>query len=40
MYEIPSAEGVSKVVIDEAVIKGDTEPFLVYENGKQLAAAK
>lgn len=39
MYEIPSAEGISKVVIDEAVINGDAEPYLVYENEKQLAQA-
>ncbi|WP_018140616.1 MULTISPECIES: ATP-dependent Clp protease ATP-binding subunit ClpX [unclassified Thioalkalivibrio] len=32
MYELPSMEGVSKVVIDEAVIRGDAEPYLVYEN--------
>lgn len=32
MYELPSMESVSKVVIDEAVIQGDAEPFLIYEN--------
>ncbi|PKM05428.1 MAG: ATP-dependent Clp protease ATP-binding subunit ClpX [Gammaproteobacteria bacterium HGW-Gammaproteobacteria-6] len=31
MYEIPSAEHVSKVVIDENVISGDTKPLLIYE---------
>jgi ATP-dependent Clp protease ATP-binding subunit ClpX len=31
MYELPSAENVSKVIIDENVIKGDETPFLVYE---------
>ncbi|WP_017940839.1 MULTISPECIES: ATP-dependent Clp protease ATP-binding subunit ClpX [unclassified Thioalkalivibrio] len=42
MYELPSMEGVSKVVIDEAVIRGDAEPYLVYENDsfvKKQAAA-
>ncbi|AKJ95731.1 MULTISPECIES: ATP-dependent Clp protease ATP-binding subunit ClpX [Thioalkalivibrio] len=42
MYELPSMEGVSKVVIDEAVIRGDAEPYLVYENdsfAKKQAAA-
>ncbi|WP_018949938.1 ATP-dependent Clp protease ATP-binding subunit ClpX [Thioalkalivibrio sp. ALMg11] len=41
MYELPSMEGVSKVVIDEAVIRGDAEPYLIYENAsfsKQAAA--
>ena len=32
MYELPSLENVSKVVVDESVIEGDSEPFIVYEN--------
>ena len=32
MYELPSSESVSKVVIDESAIKGDSEPMLIYEN--------
>ncbi len=35
MYEIPSAENISKVVIDEAVIKGESEPLMVYENDQK-----
>ncbi len=35
MYRIPSEEGVSKVVIDESVIKGESEPMLIYENVEQ-----
>ncbi|HEY7772162.1 MAG TPA: ATP-dependent Clp protease ATP-binding subunit ClpX [Marinagarivorans sp.] len=31
MYKLPSEEGVTKVVVDEAVIKGESEPLLVYE---------
>ncbi|MDO6707135.1 MULTISPECIES: ATP-dependent protease ATP-binding subunit ClpX [unclassified Photobacterium] len=38
MYELPSAEGVSKVVIDESVIKGESEPLLIYENTESQAA--
>jgi ATP-dependent Clp protease ATP-binding subunit ClpX len=34
MYELPSMDNVSKVVIDEAVIRGDAEPYLIYENAK------
>ncbi|CAM3297117.1 ATP-dependent Clp protease ATP-binding subunit ClpX [Halomonas lysinitropha] len=30
MYEIPSLEGVSKVVIDASVIDGESEPLLIY----------
>ncbi|MDG2420238.1 MAG: ATP-dependent Clp protease ATP-binding subunit ClpX [Gammaproteobacteria bacterium] len=32
MYKIPSLEEVSKVVIDDAVINGESEPLLMYEN--------
>ncbi|PAU87365.1 ATP-dependent Clp protease ATP-binding subunit ClpX [Pseudomonas sp. WN033] len=35
MYEIPSAEHVSKVVIDENVIGGDAKPLLIYESAEQ-----
>ena len=32
MYELPSLENVSKVVIDEGVVNGDSKPYLIYEN--------
>ena len=32
MYELPSLENVSKVVVDETVIDGDAEPLILYEN--------
>ena len=35
MYDLPSLEGVSKVVIDEAVVEGSNQPYLVYEGGEQ-----
>ncbi|NLC02198.1 MAG: ATP-dependent Clp protease ATP-binding subunit ClpX [Pseudomonas formosensis] len=35
MYEIPSAENVSKVVIDENVISGNAKPLLIYESSEQ-----
>ncbi|MEX2321560.1 MAG: ATP-dependent Clp protease ATP-binding subunit ClpX, partial [Saccharospirillum sp.] len=31
MYQIPSETGVSKVVIEESVIRGESEPLLIYE---------
>ena len=40
MYEIPSADNISKVVIDESVILGQSEPLLVYETDKKLAASE
>ncbi|SEF78313.1 ATP-dependent Clp protease ATP-binding subunit ClpX [Marinobacterium lutimaris] len=39
MYELPSLEGVSKVVIDEGVIEGTSDPILIYENQEQAKAA-
>lgn len=32
MYEIPSTSNISKVVVDESVILGNAEPYLVYES--------
>ncbi|MFD0738675.1 ATP-dependent Clp protease ATP-binding subunit ClpX [Lysobacter koreensis] len=31
MYELPSLEHVSKVVVDESVIEHKTEPYLIYQ---------
>ncbi|MDX5332806.1 MAG: ATP-dependent Clp protease ATP-binding subunit ClpX [Gammaproteobacteria bacterium] len=41
MYDLPSAEDVSRVVVDEAVIRGDAKPYLIYEGTEyqQKAAA-
>ncbi len=39
MYDLPSSESVSKVVIDESVIKGESDPMLIYENVDQAKAA-
>lgn len=35
MYKIPSLDKVSKVIIDAAVIDGESEPLLMYENLEQ-----
>ncbi len=32
MYELPSQEGVSKVVVDDAVVEGDARPYLIYQS--------
>ncbi len=40
MYDLPSMENVSKVVVDESVIAGDSAPYMIFEGGeKQLAAS-
>lgn len=40
MYNIPSQAGVAKVVVDESVINGDSEPLLVYETPEESVAAQ
>ena len=32
MFDLPSLEGVTKVVVDESVINGESQPYLIYEN--------
>ena len=39
MYELPSSDNISKVVVDESVILGESEPILVYESEKIKAVA-
>jgi ATP-dependent Clp protease ATP-binding subunit ClpX len=41
MYDLPSEENVSKVVVDESVVNGESTPYLIYENvePQQVAAA-
>lgn len=39
MYEIPSLEGVTKVVIDESVIAGESEPLLIYSQQEESKVA-
>ncbi len=41
MYDLPSLDDARKVVVDAAVIAGESDPYLVFESGeqKQLAAS-
>ncbi|MCU7842803.1 MAG: ATP-dependent Clp protease ATP-binding subunit ClpX [Candidatus Thiodiazotropha sp. (ex Monitilora ramsayi)] len=40
MYDLPSMDEVAKVVVDEAVIAGESDPLMIYEHSdKQLAAS-
>jgi len=32
MYELPSMENASKVVVDETVVNGENKPYIVYES--------
>ena len=42
MYDLPSVENVSKVVVDESVILGDSSPLLIYseEDNKLVSSDK
>jgi ATP-dependent Clp protease ATP-binding subunit ClpX len=39
MYELPSLKHVSQVIVDEAVIRGETRPLLIYESQEQSLSA-
>ena len=38
MYELPSMEGVTKVVVDEGVVNGENKPLFIYETPEARAA--
>ena len=38
MYNVPSQQNVAKIVVDESVIQGESEPLLVYENSETARA--
>ena len=39
MYDLPSTDGVTKVVIDGGVITGESKPLMIYEGGELPRAA-
>ena len=39
MYDLPSMDAVSKVVVDESVIAGETQPYIIFEGRESAAAA-
>jgi ATP-dependent Clp protease ATP-binding subunit ClpX len=39
MYELPSLKNVSKVIIDESTVAGDSHPIVMYENHEQQQSA-
>jgi ATP-dependent Clp protease ATP-binding subunit ClpX len=39
MYELPSTDHISKVVIDEKVIRGESDPLLIYKSSDKQAAS-
>ncbi|MGB1702823.1 MAG: ATP-dependent Clp protease ATP-binding subunit ClpX [Cycloclasticus sp.] len=40
MYDLPSLENVCKVVIDDKVIRGESEPMFIYENEQKMASSE
>ncbi len=43
MYDLPTLENVSKVIVDETVVKGDSPPYIMYERveeSKQLVSSQ
>jgi ATP-dependent Clp protease ATP-binding subunit ClpX len=39
MYELPSMANVSKVIIDESVVKGESDPILIYDGSENQRVA-
>ncbi len=39
MYDLPSQDNVSKVVVDGSVIRGESDPLVIYENAERQKAA-
>ena len=39
MYDLPSMDDITKVVIDEGVINGESEPLMIYEGSEMSKAA-
>ena len=40
MYELPSMENAVKVVVDETVIKGESQPIIIYETQQDKASSE
>jgi ATP-dependent Clp protease ATP-binding subunit ClpX len=38
MYDLPSMDNVSKVVVDESVISGEAEPYVIYDGREKQVA--
>jgi ATP-dependent Clp protease ATP-binding subunit ClpX len=39
MFELPTMENVSKVVVDEAMILGEGKPLLIYADKPKVAGS-
>lgn len=39
MYDLPSMHNVRRVIVDETVIMGDADPYILFEGGERIAAS-
>jgi ATP-dependent Clp protease ATP-binding subunit ClpX len=39
MYDLPSLENASKVVVDESVVNGESEPYIIFDGPEQKQVA-
>ena len=39
MFKLPTMESVQKVVIDQSVVKNDTEPLIIHTKNKKSSVA-
>jgi ATP-dependent Clp protease ATP-binding subunit ClpX len=39
MYDLPSMDNVRRVVVDEAVVTGDSAPYMLFDGGEPQRAA-
>jgi len=37
MYDLPSMTNATKVVVDDAVVTGETKPYIIYESDEPAA---
>jgi len=40
MYDLPSMTNATKVVVDDAVVTGETKPYVIYETGEPAAVGE
>ena len=39
MFKLPATEGVEEVIVDQSVVKNNTEPLMIHSKGKKTSAA-
>ena len=39
MFKLPATEGVEEVIVDQSVVKNNTEPLIIHSKGKKTSAA-